>query len=66
MTSQSIDELFDHVEEFDLLLSTAELHARAEWEETFTSDLRANFQRYGAHTLLSETQHNILERIANE
>ncbi|HWH86191.1 MAG TPA: hypothetical protein VNV36_05365 [Pseudomonas sp.] len=65
MPARSILEIFDRVEEFSVLLAVAELHANGEWEDQFLSDLRANFQRYGAHTHLSENQQAILERIAN-
>ena len=65
MGTQSVAEIYDRVEEFTALLVVAELLASGEWEEHFTSDLRASFQRYGPHTLLSEKQKQILERIAS-
>ncbi|MHB9798435.1 hypothetical protein ACYCAX_11555 [Pseudomonas sp. MT3] len=66
MTSQTIEEQFDRVEEFTSLLCAAELSAANTWEEQFTADLRANFQRYGARMFLSESQHTTLDRIANQ
>lgn len=66
MASQTIEEQFDRVEEFTSLLCAAELSAANTWEEQFTADLRANFQRYGARMFLSESQHTILDRIANQ
>lgn len=66
MASQTIEEQFDRVEEFTSLLCAAELSASTTWEEEFTADLRANFQRYGARMFLSESQHTTLDRIANQ
>lgn len=66
MASQTIEEQFDRVEEFTSLLCAAELSAANSWEEQFTADLRANFQRYGARMFLSESQHTTLNRIANQ
>lgn len=66
MASQTIEEQFDCVEEFTSLLCAAELSAANTWEEQFTADLRANFQRYGARMFLSESQHTTLDRIANQ
>ncbi len=66
MASQTIEEQFDRVEEFTSLLCAAELSAANSWEEQFTADLRANFQRYGARMFLSESQHTTLDRIANQ
>ncbi|QYN15840.1 hypothetical protein [Pseudomonas aeruginosa] len=40
--------------------------AATDWDEQFLADLRSNFQRYGAHTYLSDAQLEQLERIANE
>ena len=64
MPTQTIEEIFDRIEEFSALLAAAELHANNDWEENFTANMRANFQRYGAHTHLSENQQATLERIA--
>ncbi|HCI3377762.1 TPA: hypothetical protein SMW25_006730, partial [Pseudomonas aeruginosa] len=47
-------------------LGAAELNAATDWDEQFLADLRSNFQRYGAHTYLSDAQLEQLERIANE
>lgn len=65
MPSRSIEEIFDRIEEFTSLLGAAELNASTDWEERFTADLRANFERYGARTYLSDSQHENLERIAH-
>lgn len=66
MASQTVAELFDHVEEFMSLLGTAEMNASGVWDEEFTADMRANFKRYGVHTYLSTAQLDQLERIANQ
>ncbi|AMU00818.1 TPA: hypothetical protein ACKR1B_000128 [Pseudomonas aeruginosa] len=66
MPSRTIEEQFDRVEEFNSLLGAAELNAATTWEEEFTADLRANFQRYGPRMFLSESQQTTLERIANQ
>ncbi|AON71135.1 MULTISPECIES: hypothetical protein [Pseudomonas] len=66
MPSRTIEEQFDRVEEFAALLGAAELNAATDWDEQFLADLRSNFQRYGAHTYLSDAQLEQLERIANE
>lgn len=64
MTAQSVVEIYDRIEEFTTLLAAAELHASGAWELEFTLDMRTNFKRYGAHTLLSPAQQAALERIA--
>ncbi|MGR0074874.1 hypothetical protein ACUS6I_32055, partial [Pseudomonas aeruginosa] len=66
MPSRTIEEQFDRVEEFAALLGAAEFNAATDWDEQFLADLRSNFQRYGAHTYLSDAQLEQLERIANE
>lgn len=66
MPSRTIEEQFDRIEEFNSLLGAAELNAATDWDEQFLADLRSNFQRYGAHTYLSDAQLEQLERIANE
>ena len=64
MATQSVAEIYDRVEEFTALLAVAELHASGAWELEFTENMRANFERYGAHTHLSAAQKSKLERIA--
>jgi hypothetical protein len=64
MTSQSILDIYDSVEEFAGILATAELHASGAWELEFVENIRASFKRYGAHTNLSPAQQSKLERIA--
>lgn len=64
MATQSVAEIYDRIEEFTTLLAAAELHANGAWELEFTEDMRTNFTRYGAHTLLSTAQQSTLERIA--
>ncbi|MDF3936691.1 hypothetical protein [Pseudomonas citronellolis] len=66
MPSQTLEEQFDRIEEFTTLLGAAELNTRNDWEEQFAADMRANFQRYGARMFLSDSQHEILDRIANQ
>jgi hypothetical protein len=64
MAAQSVDEIYDRVEEFAALLAVAELHASGAWELEFVENMRASFTRYGAHTHLSPAQKSKLERIA--
>ncbi|MCV3804761.1 hypothetical protein OHU52_30405 [Pseudomonas aeruginosa] len=66
MPSLTVLERYGQVGEFAALLGAAELNAATTWEEEFTADLRANFQRYGPRMFLSESQHTTLERIANQ
>lgn len=66
MSSRTVEERFDRVEEFTSLLGAAELNASADWDERFAADLRTTFQRYGARTYLSDAQLEQLERIANQ
>lgn len=64
MASQSVEELYDQVEEFTSLLAAAELHANGSWEEELVENMRASFKRYGPRTLLSVHQQKKLEQIA--
>lgn len=64
MAAITVEETYDHVEEFIALLAAAELHASTAWEITFTEDMRAKFQRFGPRTNLSAAQRQTLERIA--
>ncbi|MBD8493864.1 hypothetical protein [Pseudomonas syringae] len=64
MAALTVEELFDRVEEFTVLLAAAELHAAGAWEIQFTEDMRAAFKRYGPRTHLSVAQRETLDRIA--
>ena len=64
MAAQSVEELYDQVEEFTAMLAAAELHANGAWEEEFVENMRASFKRYGPRTLLTFTQQKKLEEIA--
>lgn len=64
MASQTVEELYDRVEEFTSLLAAAELHASGAWEDEFVENLRASFKRHGPRTLLSIHQQKKLEEIA--
>ena len=64
MAAQSVEELYDQVEEFTAMLAAAELHANGPWEEEFVENMRASFKRYGPRTLLTFTQQKKLEEIA--
>lgn len=64
MAAQSVEELYDQVEEFTAMLAAAELHANGAWEEEFVENMRASFKRYGPRTLLSVHQQRKLEQIA--
>jgi len=64
MAAQTVEELYDRVEEFTSMLAAAELHASGAWEEEFVENMRASFKRYGPRTLLSVHQQNKLEQIA--
>ncbi|MCO7503166.1 MULTISPECIES: hypothetical protein [unclassified Pseudomonas] len=63
MAAQTVEELYDRVEEFSALLASAELHASGAWEDEFVESLRANFKRHGPRTLLSPHQQKKLEQI---
>ncbi|MFZ4823658.1 hypothetical protein CQW32_17435 [Pseudomonas putida] len=64
MAAQSVEELYDQVEEFTAMLAAAELHASGAWEQEFVENMRASFKRYGPRTLLTFTQQKKLEEIA--
>ncbi|MCK3849971.1 MULTISPECIES: hypothetical protein [unclassified Pseudomonas] len=64
MTAQSILDIYDSVEEFAAILTSAELHASGAWELDFVENMRASFKRYAAHTNLTPLQQQHLERIA--
>lgn len=64
MAAVTVEEQYDRVEEFAVLLAAAELHASGAWELAFTEDMRANFKRFGPRTHLSPVQKSKLERIA--
>lgn len=64
MASQTVEELYDRVEEFTSLLAAAELHASGAWEEEFVENMRVSFKRYGPRTLMSVHQQKKLEQIA--
>lgn len=64
MTVQSILDIYDSVEEFAIILVSAELQASGAWELEFVESIRTNFKRYAAHTNLSPAQRSTLERIA--
>lgn len=64
MASQTVEELYDRVEEFSSLLAAAELHASNAWEDEFVENMRASFKRHGPRTLLSAAQQRKLEQIA--
>ena len=63
MAAQTVEELYDRVEEFSALLAAAELHASGAWEDEFVESLRANFKRHGPRTLLSPHQQKKLEQL---
>lgn len=64
MAAQSVLDIYDSVEEFAGILTSAELHASGGWELEFVENIRASFKRFGAHTNLSPAQKSKLERIA--
>lgn len=66
MASQTVEELFDRVEQFTALLTAAEDAAKTDWEIQFTTDIRDQFRRYGAHTYLSDAQLDSLRKIAHQ
>ncbi len=66
MTSRTVKELFDRVEQFTALLAAAEDGADTDWEIQFTTDIRDQFERYGAHTYLSDAQLQSLNKIAHQ
>lgn len=64
MPSQSVRDIYDSIEEFSAILTSAELHASGAWELEFVENMRASFKRYAAHTNLTPLQQQHLERIA--
>lgn len=66
MASRTVEELFDRVEQFTVLLAAAEDGADTDWEIQFTTDIRDQFERYGAHTYLSDAQPQSLNKIAHQ
>lgn len=66
MASQTVEELFDRVEQFTTLLAQAEDNADTDWEIQLTKDIRDQFRRYGAHTYLSDAQLDSLRKIAHQ
>ena len=57
---------FDDDEEFESLLSDAEINASSEWEMEFVADMRDRYEEYGTGMYLSDRQLEILERLAND
>jgi len=53
-------------DEFETLLSDAEMNAANDWEEQFVSDMKDKFEQYGRRMYLSENQREHLERIAGD
>jgi len=53
-------------DEFETLLSDAEMNAANDWEEKFVADLKDKFEQYGRRMYLSENQREHLERIAGD
>jgi len=66
MASRTVEELFDRIEQFTALLDAAEDGAETDWEVQFTTDIRDQFKRYGAHTYLSDAQLESLRKIAHQ
>lgn len=64
MAIQTVEELYDQVEEFISLLTAADLHASGAWEQEFVENMRASFKRYGPRTHLTFSQQKKLEEIA--
>ncbi|QBF27189.1 hypothetical protein EXN22_16365 [Pseudomonas tructae] len=63
MASQTVEELYDRIEEFQALLAAAALHAANAWEEEFVENLQGHFRRHGPRTMLSPHQQQRLEQI---
>lgn len=66
MASRTVAEQFDRLDEFVSLLAAAELNASNDWENKFTADISANYQRWHGDMYLSDSQLENLERIANQ
>ena len=64
--SQSVQELYPNVTDFEVLLEDARMNAANDWEETFVSDLRDRYAQYGRRMFLTEAQQQHLERIASD
>jgi hypothetical protein len=53
------------IEDFNDLLSDAEMNASTDWELEFTGSMRAHYKKYGDDTYVSAKQLHHLEKIAN-
>lgn len=64
MHSETIEEQFDDIAEFEELLDEAERRAESDWDTNFVADMRSRYEKFGPRTFLSVAQRNHLERIA--
>jgi hypothetical protein len=53
------------IDNFNELLSQAELNAETEWEADFTSSMRVRYRRWGGETYISSRQLELLERLGD-
>lgn len=65
MAGRPADEVFGSAGEFFAVLTAAELNACKDWDIDFTNDMRERADKYGARTLVSQSQEEHLRRIAD-
>ena len=53
------------IDNFNDLLSQAELNAETEWALDFTASMRMRYKRWGPQTFVSDKQLTQLEKLAN-
>lgn len=63
-TGETVEDLFDDPDTFEVLLDDAEHGAQKDNEINFVADMRAKFERYGVVMFLSERQLAWLNSIA--
>lgn len=63
--SQRVQDLYEE-KEFEELIEDARMNAANDWEESFVADMKARFSEYGRRMFISDSQKDLLERIAND
>ncbi|MGL4317125.1 MAG: hypothetical protein ACRCTL_11015 [Pseudomonas sp.] len=60
----SIQDAYGSTKKFVVVLVTAELNARTDWECSFTNDISARLEKYGHNLALTPTQRKQLGNLA--
>ena len=63
-TGTMVEDFFDDEAEFKAVLALAEENADTDWAETFVSQQRDRFSKYGTKMFLSDRQAEVLKKIA--